>query len=166
MTQRHHRLFPVLGLLFAGLIACQSTDTGNSVNSEQQEAISVATSPQSTSAQTTSGRDLTQLFSRVWRVTAAPSAPAAGSIYIFLPNGTLLQTSCVETYAIFPWVINKETPNVLQVSENGELAYRAEILELTGVTLRLQKRLVRTNETQEVTLTAVEEEFICPDLPK
>jgi len=55
----------------------------------------------------TAGRDLTQLFSRIWQVTNAPSKPASGSIYIFLANGTLLETSCVETYRIATWTIDK-----------------------------------------------------------
>ena len=50
------------------------------------------------------------------------------------------------------------------MSENGELAYTAKILELTNTTLRLRKRLIRSNETQDVTFTAIEEEFVCPDL--
>jgi hypothetical protein len=53
----------------------------------------------------------------------------------------------------------------LQVSENGEIAYTAEILELTDTTLQLRQRLVRSNEIQDITLTAIEEAFVCPDLP-
>ncbi len=96
----------------------------------------------------------------------APSEPAPGSIYVFLPNGTFLQTSCVETYALSGWTIDKDTPNVLQVSENGSVALTAEILELTDTTLKLRQTLVRSGETQDVTLSAMEDEFICPDLPR
>lgn len=97
---------------------------------------------------------------------ASPSEPAPGSIYVFLANGTFLQTSCVETYALSGWTIDKDAPNVLRVSENGQVALTAEILELTNTTLRLRQTLVRSGDTQEVTLSALEDEFICPDLPR
>jgi len=39
-----------------------------------------------------SARDgLGPLFSHIWRLTKAPSQPAADTIYIFLANGTLLE---------------------------------------------------------------------------
>lgn len=110
--------------------------------------------------------NLTQLFSRVWRVTKSPSQPAPGSIYVFLPNGTLLQTSCSETYRIATWTINKAAPRVLRVTEDGRLAYTATIAQLTDTTLQLQRTLISNNEKQTITLTAVQKEFVCPDLRK
>ena len=113
-----------------------------------------------------SGRDLTQLFSRIWQITEAPSKPAPGSIYIFLPNGTLLQTSCAETYRIARWSVDKAQPSVLRVVEDGQLAFTASIIELTGQRLKLQQKLAHGNETRNLTLKAVEREFVCPDLPQ
>ncbi|MBD1849423.1 hypothetical protein [Leptolyngbya sp. FACHB-711] len=49
--------------------------------------------------------------------------------------------------------------------QSPEEAQVLEFLELTDATLRLQKTLLPSNETQEVTLTAVEDQFTCPDLP-
>ncbi len=109
---------------------------------------------------------LSALFSHIWRITQAPSQPAAGSIYIFLPNGTLLETSCVETYRIARWTADKNTPRDLHVVEDRQPAFTARITELTNSTLRLQQQLIRSKETRDVTLTAVEDEFVCPDLPK
>jgi hypothetical protein len=109
---------------------------------------------------------LTQLFSHIWRITNAPSQSPSGSIYIFLPNGTLLETSCVETYRISTWTINKESPRVLRVVEDDRLAFTAAIVELSNATLRLQQNLVLSNEKRDLTLTAVEQEFVCPDFPK
>src|SRR5437879_2582223 len=114
----------------------------------------------------TAGRDLTQLFSRIWQVTNAPSKPASGSIYIFLPNGTLLETSCVETYRIATWTIDKRAPSELRVVEDKQLAFTAVITELTDRTLRLRQSLARGKERRDITLKAVEREFVCPDLPK
>jgi len=39
-------------------------------------------------------------------------------------------------------------------------------VELTDSTLHVQKRLARGDETEDVTLAAVEGEFVCPDMPK
>ena len=105
-----------------------------------------------------------KLFSRIWRVTSSQSAP--GSIYVFLPNGTLLETSCVETYRIATWTMDKAAPHVFQVVEGGRPAFTATITELTDTTLRLREALARSNEERNVTLTAVEQEFVCPDLPR
>ncbi|KAM3089667.1 hypothetical protein ACKFKG_33055 [Phormidesmis sp. 146-35] len=126
-----------------------------------QPSASIAASPPKTSA-----NHLTQLFSRVWRVTKAPSKPALGSIYVFLPNGTLLQTSCVETYRISTWTIDKAAPRVLRVVEDGQLTYTATIAQLTDTTLQLQQILVPNKQKQTITLTAVQQEFVCPDLPR
>jgi hypothetical protein len=109
---------------------------------------------------------LQSLFSHIWRVTKTPSRPPSGSIYIFLPNGTLLETSCVETYRVATWTVDKAAPRELRVVEDHQLAFTANIAELTDSTLRLQKQLVRSKEIQDVTYSAIEGEFVCPDMPK
>jgi hypothetical protein len=113
-----------------------------------------------------SEESLAPLFQRIWRVDKSPSLPALGTIYIFLPNGTLLETSCVETYRIATWTMDKEMPRLLRVVEDGQPAFTATIADLTDTTLRLQQELVRSHEKKELTLTAVEQESVCPDLPK
>jgi hypothetical protein len=110
--------------------------------------------------------NLASLFSHIWRVTKAPSQPAPGSIFIFLANGTLLETSCTETYRIATWTIDKASPRELRVVEDQQLAFTANIAELTNSTLTLQKRLVRSKQTQDEAFTAVEGEYVCPDLRK
>ena len=171
MYLRQRFFLTVFSFSFVGLVACAQLNgvanqqTSTPVASAPTDSTSVAVSP-SPAASEAAGRDLTQLFSKIWRVSEAPSQPAAGSINIFLANGTLLQTSCVETYLIAGWTIDKENPQVLQVSENGRPTYTAEMLELTDTTLRLRLSLIPSNETQDITFTAVEEEFVCPDLPK
>jgi hypothetical protein len=89
---------------------------------------------------------LAPLFNRAWRITKAPTPPAPGSIYVFLPNGTLLETSCVETYRIAAWTIDKNSPRELRVVEDRQPAFTAQIEELTGTTLRLQKRLKQSGD--------------------
>lgn len=173
-TQRQTLLAIAFALPLLTLIACsqpQQTAQGTiTVPPPTSEALPAASSVQSPAT-----GDLTPLFSHIWRVTTAPSQPAPGSINIFLPNGTLLQTSCVETYQIAGWTVaplvpeagsDKARPQVLQVSENGQPVYSAEILELTNTTLRLRRTLLSSNETQEITFIAAEDQFTCPDLPR
>jgi len=121
---------------------------------------------QATSNTEAQASDITPLFSRIWRVTKAPTPPPSGSIYIFLTSGTLLETSCVETYRITMWSLEKDAPRELRVVEDRQLAFTARIEELTNTSLRLQRRLARGNVRDELTLTAVEGEFVCPDMPK
>ena len=177
MIKRQHLLLPFVSLLVAGLISCSQSGYSSSASliaqttaqTTAQTIAQVTGTPSPTPVRVApspaTSSDLTQMFSRIWRVTA-PSGSAPNSLYIFLPNGTLMQTSCVETYAIFPWTIDKAAPKVLKVSENGRPAYTAEILELTDTTLRLKQKLIPSNETKEITLTAIDSEFVCPDLPK
>ena len=107
-----------------------------------------------------------QLFGRIWRVQKGPSHPAAGTIYIFLSNGTLLETSCVETYRIAHWTTKKDAAGALDVFEDSQLAFTAKILALTGSEFRFRQKLVRGKESRDISLKAVASEFVCPDLPK
>ena len=151
----------ILAALWLPLSGCSPTGPAT-------PQLSRHASEPSSSALTSSSADgsLAQLFSRVWRVTKAPSQPPLGSIYVFLPNGTLLETSCVETYRIAAWTVDKNSPRELRVVEDRQPAFAAEISELTSTTLRLRKRLTHGQETQDITLSAVEAEFVCPDLRK
>lgn len=168
-------LLPGLSVLLIGLSVCsESSNAGNAAPPTSAATPPTASAnPQSPSTPVTtastraiSSADLTQLFSRVWRVTKAPTTPASGSIYVFLPNGTLLQTSCREPYRIATWKIDKSAPRILRVTEDGRQAYTAKIVGLTNTTLQLQRSLDRSNENQALTLTAVDREFVCPDLPR
>ncbi|MBV8867388.1 MAG: hypothetical protein JO210_18470 [Acidobacteriaceae bacterium] len=111
-------------------------------------------------------RDLTPLFSRAWRLASSEAKPAPGSIYIFLANGTLLETSCVETYRIATWTKDQNAPSALRVVEDGRLAFTAVITELSDSRLELRQSLAHSNETRNLALTAVEQELVCPDLPQ
>jgi hypothetical protein len=155
------------------LAACSQPQVPTA-ESDNSSAEAAAESPDATVAQTPdgdgmtseAGQSFTPLFSHIWRVDDATNESAPGSIFIFVANGTLLQTSCVETYGIYGWSVDKDAPNRLNVEENGQLAYTADIRELTNETLELELNLVLSNEIKEMTLSAVEEEFVCPDLPR
>jgi len=136
----------------------------------KEPPVPPASPPSQPVGQTTStplppaANDLSSLFSHIWRVTKAPSQPAPGSI--FLANRTLLETSCTETYRIATWTIDQGSPRTLRVVEVKQMAFTANISDLTNSTLTLQKRLVRSKQTEDVTFTAVEGEYVCPDLRK
>ena len=107
------------------------------------------------------------LLSRIRRITSTTPYPHSGSIYIFLPNGTLLETSCVETYRIATWKADPNKPGTLEVTEDGRPAFTASVLASTERTLRLRQTMAfGDRETREVDLTAIDKEFVCPDMPK
>jgi hypothetical protein len=106
------------------------------------------------------------LFGRIWRVQKGPSHSPAGTIYIFLSNGTLLETSCVETYRIARWTTDKSAPDVLDVIEDGQLAFTGKILSLTAGGFRFRQTLAHGKEIRDISLKAIDSEFVCPDFPK
>ena len=72
----------------------------------------------------------------------------------------------METYRVANWTVDKALPRELRVVEDRQLAFTANIVELSDASLRLEKNLVRSKEKQEVTHSPVEREFVCPDMPK
>jgi hypothetical protein len=152
-----------LFLLGMGLIDCSR---GPGAENTPNSALTKEPPPTSPVVAATNA-DQGQLFGRIWRISKVASAPASGSIYIFLSNGTLLETSCVETYRVATWTADKKEPGVLQIVEDHRPAFTAKIMESTDKTLRLQQTLLMGNkESRELTLTSVDQEFVCPDLPK
>lgn len=113
-----------------------------------------------------SGASLAPIFGRIWHITKGSSVPPAGSIYVFLPNGTLLETSCVETYRVATWTADKNAPRTVHVVEDKRLAFTAVVTELTPSTLKLEQRLSHGNEEHVLILTKIEGEYVCPDMPK
>jgi hypothetical protein len=160
---KRHLLLSLLGLLAVGMIACSQQPDAATTSPSPSIAASLPTATEANS-DGGSDADLTQLFSRMWQITDSSTQP--GSLYVFLPNGTLLQTSCVETYRIATWTIDKAAPQTLRVVEDGQLAFTATIAELNDTTLKLQQTLVKSNEKRDLALTAVDQEFLCPDLPR
>ena len=118
------------------------------------------------SSQAASKPPMALLFKNIWRITKADRQPFQGSIYIFLANGTLLETSCGEPYRIALWSRDSQDPSTLRITEDQRIVATWKITELTPGSLRLEKKLTRSEEKQEETLTPVKQEFVCPDLPK
>jgi hypothetical protein len=80
------------------------------------------------------------LLSRIWRVSDSAYGSAAGSIYIFLPKGTLRETSCVETYRIATWSVDKPQLDTLRVVEDQQPVFTATLGESSGSTLLLHQK--------------------------
>lgn len=128
--------------------------------------VTTILSAQTSSSTPTSPADLAPLFNHIWRVVSPTPYPNSGTIYIFLPSGTLLETSCVETYRIAKWKTDPSSPRTLVVTEDGSPAFTAAITELTSTTLRFQQNLLFVKERRDFSLSAVDNEFVCPDMPK
>jgi hypothetical protein len=104
----------------------------------------------------------TQLVGHIWRVEQ-PASGFLGTIYIFVADGTLLETSCKETYRIAKWSSDANSAQSIQVIEDAQPAFTGTILEQSATGIRLQRRM-RHGETDELKLSAVAGEFVCPDL--
>ena len=101
------------------------------------------------------------LVSTVWRSTN-PTGRPLGSFYLFLPNGTLVMTSCVETYRLATW--RAESANRLTIVEDTEVEYTADIQALSEDSLSL--RLHLRSEQLDLTFEPAQAPFVCPDLPR
>jgi len=83
------------------------------------------------------------LLSRVWVRTDTSAAP--GSMVVFLPTGTVVQTSCVETYRQDPWHNSGE--GQVTITEDG--VDIPTMFSVDGTTLTLYKELVGGETLEE-----------------
>ena len=111
--------------------------------------------------------DVRHLFSRAWRVSPSAYGEASGSIYVFLPNGTLLETSCVETYRIATWKVDPANDGKLVIQEDNRPAFTATFSAADDNTMHMtQALMLGQREVKDITLTGIEKEFVCPDMKK
>jgi hypothetical protein len=101
------------------------------------------------------------LVDRAWLIVAPPGR-APGSLYVFLSDGTLLMTSCVETYRLATWRWSGD--GRLEVTEDPITRYTARVLVIEERDLTLRLELVR--ESVELRLRAADVPVVCPDLPR
>lgn len=102
-----------------------------------------------------------RLINKVWRITSPPDR-APGSFYIFLSDGTLVMTSCVETYRLATW--RADGVSRLMIAEDPGVRYPAEIRDVRDREAHL--RLILKSEQVELTLTQADAPFVCPDMPR
>lgn len=99
------------------------------------------------------------LTNRVW-VRTAPADPA-GTIRIFLSDGTLVQDSCWETHRLSSWT--RSNASELEWKEDG-VRIKARIAALTAERLTLVLALKGGAVTEDY--AAADVPSVCPDLPK
>ena len=138
----------VLAALFAGCTPAQDTT---------QRLTPVNAPPPPVAA---TDRAAGPLVNTVWRITSANRAP--GTLFVFLSNGTLVMTSCVEVYRLATW--RAETTDRLTIVEDIAVQYTADIRALSQDSLSL--RLNLKTEQVDLTLEAAKAPFVCPDLPR
>jgi hypothetical protein len=97
----------------------------------------------------------------VWRVET-PSDRAPGSLYVFLDSGTLVMTSCVETYRLATWLPIGATR--VAIVEDLATRYEADVNSLDEGRVSLQLHL--KDEVVALTLVRAASPFVCPDLPR
>lgn len=113
------------------------------------------------SAPQPTGAPADPLVNRVWKV-AQHSDAAPGSFYLFLSDGTLLMTSCVETYRLARWT--PASAGRLAIEEDPSVRYEASVAPRGDRALTLT--LYLKNERVERQLEAVDAPWVCPDLPR
>jgi hypothetical protein len=96
---------------------------------------------------------------RVWRITS-PAGRAMGSFYLFLSDGTLVMTSCVETYRLAAWHL--AAPDRVTIVEDATTSYSADVRRLDPQ--RLELRLHLKSEIVDLGLEPATTPFVCPDL--
>ncbi len=144
--------------LVSGL-ALFATACAGGVPAQDATERSTPISNQTTATQTT-GPAPGFLVNTVWRVTSGNRAP--GTLFVFLSNGTLVMTSCVEVYRLATW--RAETTDRLTIVEDTAVQYTADIQALSQNSLSL--RLNLRSEQVDLTLEAAQAPFVCPDLPR
>ncbi len=115
----------------------------------------------SADAQTTGAPAANRFVEKIWRVEE-PSDAAPGSIYVFLSNGTVLQTSCVEVYRVSEW--RSRGAGKLTITEDLK-PIEVEIEQRRNDTLRMRFKLGGSWQPWK-TLTTIQAPFVCPDLKR
>lgn len=100
------------------------------------------------------------LRDRVW-IDQSPGA-APGTLRAFLSDGTLLMTSCVETYRLAPW---RWVSGARLVWEEDGINVGAEVVVVSKDTLGLAIDLA-DGTTETHTFKAAQSPVVCPDLPR
>jgi hypothetical protein len=165
-TVRSVRAVLVLAMLMAGCnsdagrVPLPSPSSGRPEHVEGQSGPGDASVIDSNVVPNQQGPASDLLVNKVWRVTSPNRAP--GTFFAFLANGTLIMTSCVETYRLATW--RAEAPTRLEITEDPTVTYGADVLTLDET--RLNLRLNLKSEQVNLELATPQVPFVCPDLPR
>ncbi len=120
-------------------------------------SVSAACSPPAITNEATNNR--LALVDRVWTSTDPAAAP--GSLRVFVSDGTLVMTSCVEVYRLARWQQTAE--DQIEWDEDGA-RIQASIVDATDDRLHLQLQLV--SEARDEEYEIARSPRVCPDLPR
>jgi len=148
---RRSTLLLLLALAVAATVSCTAQAPAPGANPPPSRPVQPApTSPApASSAQAFVGT--------VWRDTNP--AAASGTLRVFLPDGTLVMTSCVETYRLARWAPAGDQRIRWQ---EDTAAIEADVVRATDSELYLRLHLV--GEVKEEHYIAATVPFVCPDL--
>ena len=102
-------------------------------------------------------QDPDPLVGQIWTATHAGAAP--GSLKVFLADGTLVMTSCVETYRLSRW--SRVSPQRIAWEEDGA---KIEAEAATQGPDRLELRLLLRGGVRTETYTSAGVPFTCPPM--
>jgi hypothetical protein len=102
-------------------------------------------------------RQVPPFVDRVWLSTDRAAAP--GTIRVFLPDGTLVLDSCVETYRLARWTAIDA--NRIAWDEDGA-RIEAEIRQVSPDELEIRLHLVKEVKEERYRLAAVP--YVCAEL--
>lgn len=91
---------------------------------------------------------------RIWLATSTDSAPRA--VMIFLSNGALMMTSCVETYRLARWTLEGDVIRWREDTAMISARYRMK---------NADELWLHVNELDQQYVPA-EVPYVCPDLPR
>ncbi len=97
------------------------------------------------------------LVGQIWTATYSSAAP--GSLRIFLADGTLVMTSCVETYRLARW--SRISPQRIAWEEDGA---RIDAEVATSGPDRLELKLLLRGGVRTETYTSASVPFTCPSI--
>jgi hypothetical protein len=154
------RWIVVRGLLVASLVSCPAV-----LRARQKATGDPGVSSGALAAKATAPPVDSHWTDRIWMVTKAPSTPAKGSIYIFLANGTLLESSCVQNYRVAMWKEDRNSPSIVHVTEDGRPAFTADVKMLSPQRLEMEQRFAHSQARRNIELIAINGEYTCSGTP-
>jgi hypothetical protein len=99
---------------------------------------------------------------KAWWLRAPQGAHPIGTMYIFLSDGSLLMTSCRETYRLATW--RPASRGRITIEEDAAVRYDAIVEEVNPRELHV--RLILKNEELNYALEPAPVPYVCPDMPR
>jgi hypothetical protein len=99
---------------------------------------------------------------KAWWMRVPQGAHPIGAMYIFLSDGSLLMTSCRETYRLATW--RPASRGRITIEEDAAVRYDAIVEEVNPRELHV--RLILKDEELKYALEPAPVPYVCPDMPR